>query len=180
MLDKIDSFTNRLPIVYQMFNLIVAFSVPNQGIGRNGKLPWKLDPDLKRFKELTMGGVVIMGRRTWESIGRPLKGRMNIVLTSQPEQVKGADQVCGSFAEALRYASGHKIFVIGGEHVYAEAIRHSECVNIYATEVLHEVKCDTFFPEIPAYFNRQIESEVQESNGLQYQYVLYTNNNNQQ
>jgi len=158
-----------------LFNLIVAFDVSSRGIGRNGKLPWKLDPDLKRFKKLTMGGVVIMGRQTWGSIARPLGGRVNIVLTSQPAQVKGADYVCCSLAEALCYASGQKIFVIGGERVYTEAIQHSACLHIYATEVVSKADCDTFFPEIPAHFSRQVETAVQEFDGLPYQYVLYTN-----
>ena len=168
-----------------MFTVVVAFTLKDRGIGKAGVLPWVIVPDLKRFRALTTGGVVIMGRRTWNSVPktrRPLGGRVNIVLTTHPDQIEDMDridQVCSTFDEALIYAKHlvpeRKVFVIGGEQVYTEAIRHPECGQIYATEIAQDVECDTFFPEIPLYFEKYEESGVEEFQGIRYQYVSYVN-----
>src|SRR5262245_64641023 len=105
---------------------ILAAVARNGVIGVSGGLPWHLPDELRRFKELTLGHVLVMGRRTYESIGRPLPGRTTVVLTRQPEWDPGRDVVvvATSVAEALRRASeiDDDVFVVGGAEVYAETL----------------------------------------------------------
>lgn len=125
----------------------------NRVIGRNNALPWHLSEDLKYFKRVTMGKPVIMGRKTWESIGRPLPGRTNIVITRNadstvPEGVK----VVTSLDEAIRMAENVALIegcdeavVIGGAEIYAQALPRAD--RLYLTQVHAEVEGDAFFPE---------------------------------
>ena len=129
--------------------IVVAYD-KNRGIGTGGDLPWgrSLPADLAHFKELTTGGAVVMGRKTYESIGgRPLPNRKNIVLSAG--EVAGAIGA-KNFAQALQLASeepNQDIFVIGGERVFAEAL--PEVDTIYATEVDYSFSdADVFFPQI--------------------------------
>jgi dihydrofolate reductase len=131
-----------------MVSIIVAMS-RNRVIGQNGKLPWHLPSDLARFKKLTWGHTVIMGRKTWDSLDerfRPLPGRDNIVLSRDRKTVfAGATK----FTE-LQHAIDHtkqdsEIFVIGGESVFKEALPIAK--RIYLTQVEIECEGDTFFPE---------------------------------
>ena len=129
--------------------IVVAYD-KNRGIGTGGDLPWgrSLPADLAHFKELTTGGAVVMGRKTYESIGgRPLPNRKNIVLSAG--EVAGAIGA-KNFAQALQFASeepNQDIFVIGGERVFAEAL--PEVDTIYATEVDYSFSnADVFFPQI--------------------------------
>lgn len=122
-------------------------------IGRGGQLPWRLSADLKRFKALTMGHHLIMGRKTFEAIGRPLPGRTSIVLTRQRApalaQNIGASGVltAASLDEALRRADGDdEVFVGGGAEVYALALPRAE--RLYVTWVDADAEGDTFFPEV--------------------------------
>jgi dihydrofolate reductase len=170
-----------------MFTIVVAFTIKDRGIGKAGSLPWVITPDLKRFKTLTMDGVVIMGRRTWDSIPetrRPLRNRVNIVLTTQPKQITDIDhidQVCSTLDEALLYTKRWfpqcKVFVIGGGQVYTEAVHHPECGQIFVTEIVQNIECDTFFPKIPRYFEKCDESTIEQFNGIQYRYVSYVKSN---
>src|SRR5580765_2157287 len=101
-----------------IISLIVAMS-ENGVIGRDGRLPWKLPADMARFKALTMGHPIIMGRNTYESIGRPLPGRRNIVLSSRPEFAPTGVEVVPSWEAALELVRGEdEVFVIGGAAVY--------------------------------------------------------------
>ena len=125
-------------------SLVVAYAA-NRVIGRDGGLPWRLPSDMKHFRELTTGGTVVMGRKTYESIPvrfRPLPERRNLVLSSTLPALDGAE-VFGSLDAALADA-GDDCFVIGGGATYAEALPHA--VRVYATEVAEEVEGDTFFP----------------------------------
>lgn len=129
--------------------IIVAYDT-NRAIGRGGDLPWgrSLPADLAHFKRLTRGGDVIMGRKTFESIGRrPLPERENIVISSQPTGVKGVlTAVNLSSALAL---SRYPTFIIGGAQVYGDALNAPEIDTIYATEVDATFSgADTFFPEL--------------------------------
>lgn len=127
-------------------SLIVA-RARNGVIGHDGKLPWHLSADLKRFKALTMGHHIIMGRKTWESIGRPLPGRTSIVVTRNRSYAAAGAQVVDSLRSALLLAhSDSEAFVIGGAEIYREALPLAD--RIYLTEVDAEYPGDTFFPAL--------------------------------
>lgn len=117
------------------------------GIGRGGGLPWHLPADLKHFRALTMGKPVIMGRRTWESIGRPLPGRRNVVVSRQPSlQVPGCE-VAGSLDDALRLVDdAAEACVIGGAEIYRLALPLADLIHL--TRVHARVEADTFLPPL--------------------------------
>jgi len=130
-----------------MISLIVAASA-NNVIGVNGDLPWRLSADLRRFKELTMGKPIIMGRKTWESIGRPLPGRHNIVITRQADYVAEGCTVVPSTEAAIDAAGDvEEVMIIGGSHIYNAFLPQAE--RIYLTRVHAEVDGDTWFPDLP-------------------------------
>ena len=145
--------------------IVVAYD-KNRGIGTGGDLPWgrSLPADLAHFKELTTGGAVVMGRKTYESIGgRPLPNRKNVVLSTG--EVAGAVGA-KNFAQALQFASeepNQDIFVIGGERVFAEAL--PEVDTIYATEVDYSFSdADVFFPQINVNQWEEISRTSQKAN----------------
>ena len=126
--------------------LIVAVA-KNLAIGRDGDMPWHLPGDLKYFKKTTMSCPVIMGRRTWESIGRPLPGRQNIVISSHPESVGEGAVIAGSLEEAfVRAGDAPRVFVIGGAKVYAAAMGIVDRMYITRIDACVE-DADAFFPE---------------------------------
>jgi len=131
-----------------MISLIVATSTKNV-IGVQGDLPWRLSSDLKRFKALTMGKPIVMGRLTYESIGRPLPGRRNIVITRQRGfEAEGCD-VVSSIDEAIRVAgTAAEIMIIGGGDIYRQFLPRAE--RIYLTRVQADIDGDVFFPELAA------------------------------
>jgi dihydrofolate reductase len=161
------------------FEVVVAYCVPSRGIGMKGTIPWRLPADLEHFYQITKGGVVIMGKNTWESIPiskRPLKDRINIVLTRHPEQLSGnPDAIYTSLSEALGYCSSDKkIFVIGGSKLYEESINHPNCCRIHITEIYKNVECDTFFPFIHLdQFQMSQISQIQEQNNLLYRFITF-------
>lgn len=129
-----------------MISIIVAAST-NDVIGVQGDLPWKLPDDLKRFKQLTMGKPIVMGRLTWESIGRPLPGRRNIVITRQPGYVAEGCDVVASPAEALRTAGDvDEVMIIGGGQIYNLFL--PKAGRLYMTRVHANIEGDAFFPAI--------------------------------
>ena len=118
-------------------------------IGREGALPWRLSGDLRRFKSLTMGHPIVMGRKTFESIGRPLPGRPNIVLSRDPNLTLPGCQVVHSLDAALRAGSAHgtgKVFVIGGAQIYQLALPLADTIEL--TQVHASVPGDATFPAI--------------------------------
>jgi dihydrofolate reductase len=129
-------------------SLIVA-AAENGVIGRRGELPWRLSADLQRFKSLTMGHAILMGRKTFESIGRPLPGRRMIVFSRQADyRVKGVE-VVGSLKEGFRRAAEQgetETFVIGGAEIFREALPLAD--QLYLTRVLATVEGDAFFPPV--------------------------------
>lgn len=158
----------------KIFDLVVACDL-EWGIGKDGGLAWSLPRDMRFFRDLTLGktnlggkvgseglNVVIMGRKTWESIPEqfsPLEGRLNVVLTRQagfvvPEGVLAF----GSLDEALlaldKIEGLGRYFVIGGGLVYREAVSHERCGALYVTRIMKDFGCDTFFPEIGDGFRR--------------------------
>lgn len=138
-----------------MLSLIVAVA-ENRVIGRDGGLPWRLPADLRRFKRITMGRPLIMGRRTWESIARPLPGRTSIVVTRQTEFDPGFDEVyvADSLDDALAIATRRspaadgmgEVFVIGGASLYEAALPQAD--RLYLTRVEATVLGDVLFPEL--------------------------------
>jgi len=128
---------------------IIVATDERGAIGRDGRLPWHLPNDLQRFKALTMGKPIVMGRRTWESIGRPLPGRLNVVITRQAEMAAPGCAVVGSFDEALAVSRpAEEICVIGGADVYRLALPMARV--IHQTQVHATVAADTFFPALDA------------------------------
>jgi dihydrofolate reductase len=140
---------------------LIAAMGRNGVIGVDGGLPWRLPSDLKRFKAVTMGRPVIMGRKTHESIGRPLPGRQNIVVTRRTEYQAGSVIVAHSLGDALAIARSEnpsgEIFVIGGGELYAEAMPMAG--KLYITHVDAEPKGDTRFPDIDPAFWRPVMRE---------------------
>jgi dihydrofolate reductase len=142
-----------------MVSLVVAYA-RNGVIGRDGDLPWRLPSDLAHFKQLTLGGTVLMGRKTYESIPerfRPLPGRRNLVLSRTPGLALEGAEVFGALDAALE-ACDHECFVIGGATTYAEALGLAD--RVVATEVDADVDGDTFFPALdPAVWAPACEGE---------------------
>lgn len=127
-------------------SLIVAMA-RNRVIGRDGKLPWHLSADLKRFRALTWGHHIIMGRKTWESIDRPLPGRVSVVVTRNKAYPATGATVVSSLAEALVLAhEDSEAFVIGGGEMYREALPLVD--RIYLTELLADYPGDAWFPPL--------------------------------
>ena len=129
-----------------MISIIVAASM-NNVIGDSGVLPWKISDDLKRFKALTLGKPIVMGRLTWESIGRPLPGRQNIVITRQSGFAADGCDVVASPAAALTVAGdAEEIMIIGGSQIYDLFL--PKAGRLYLTQVQAEIDGDAFFPSI--------------------------------
>lgn len=158
-----------------MVNIIVAVA-DNGAIGKDNSLLWHIREDLKYFKKVTMGCPVIMGRRTFESIGRPLPGRQNIVVSrSETHALPEGVLPAGSLEEAVSKAEGDEMFVIGGGQIYRQALPLAD--RLYVTEVHVTVEdADTFFPEIDA---GQWEEESRTApqtdaeSGIEYEFVVY-------
>ena len=152
---------------------IVAVS-ESWGIGRDGALLFRISADLKRFKALTTGHTVIMGRKTLESLpgGRGLPGRRNLVLTRQMDLAPERAEAIHSPAE-LPAPAGDDAFVIGGQEVYELLLPY--CTGVYVTKILANAPADAFFPDLDKDPAWQIVSagEVQEESGLQFQYLKY-------
>ena len=128
-------------------SLIVAMD-KRRGIGRENQLPWRLSADLKKFRELTMGHHIIVGRKTFESIGKPLPGRQMVIVTRDLDFRAEGCAVCHSPAEAIELAASRgesEVFVCGGAEIYAQTIAQAD--RLYLTLVDAEVEADTFFPE---------------------------------
>ena len=131
-----------------LFSLIVAAST-NNAIGKNGQLLWHLPNDLKYFKNTTWGMPVIMGRKSFESVGRPLPGRFNIVITRQAGWNAEQVETAADLNEAIQMAGKtncRELFIIGGGEIYEQTIGMAQ--RIYMTRVHTELEADTFFPEI--------------------------------
>jgi dihydrofolate reductase len=120
-----------------MRGMIFAIS-PERVIGVGGKIPWRHPGDMRRFKQVTLGSTVIMGRATFDENGRPLPGRRNIVVTSRPLDVPGVE-VATSVDEALRMAGAADVWFIGGARIYQEAMRHVDVIDVtYVPDHVHD------------------------------------------
>ena len=151
--------------------LIVAMGL-NRVIGSDNTLPWTLKSDLKRFRKLTMGHTVVMGRKTYESIGKPLEGRKNIVMTHDRHyKGEGIEVVTGFASLMVKITEDEKVFVIGGGNLYRQAILLAD--KIIVTEVKVSVYGDTHFPEIDRKCFKEISrlKNIQEE-GDEYAYDI--------
>jgi dihydrofolate reductase len=154
-------------------SLIVAMA-HNRVIGRDGRLPWRLPTDQQRFKALTMGHHIIMGRKTWESIGRSLPGRVSVVVTRNKAYGAAGATVVNSLAEALRVArADSEAFVIGGGELYREALPLAG--RIYLTELKDEYLGDAFFPSLAEREWRAVQREQHPSRGAEpaWEFIVY-------
>ncbi len=157
--------------------IIIIAMGENRVIGKDGKIPWRLSADLRRFKKLTMGHPIIMGRKTYKSLGKPLPGRENIVL-SRDEKFKpeGCTVLC-VLEEALKLASildREKVFVMGGGQVYEDALFFAD--EIYLTLVKASFEGDVFFPELNLAEWSEISREPHkkdEKNSYDYEFLVY-------
>ncbi|WP_375677455.1 dihydrofolate reductase [Bartonella sp. AS69XJJH] len=130
---------------------LIAAVAENGVIGRGGAMPWHLLTDLQRFKALTLGKPIIMGRKTWDSIGRPLPGRTNIVITRDCTFCAGGAVVAHSLSQACSLATSvasqndvEEIFIIGGGEIFQQGLHMAD--KIFLTEVLASIEGDSFFP----------------------------------
>ena len=128
---------------------LVVAAAKNGVIGRDGDLPWRLPDDLRTFKRLTLGKPVVMGRKTWESIGRPLPERHNVIMTRSPDFEAPGATVVGSVDAVLELlADAEEIMIIGGGAIYEEFLDRAD--RIYLTEVDADVDGDVRFPALDA------------------------------
>jgi len=144
----------------------------NRVIGANNALPWHLSSDLKRFKALTMGHHIVMGRKTFESIGRILPGRTSVVVTRNPKFNFEGILVAHSLSEALqKCASDDEIFVIGGQAIFQAALPLAS--RIHATEIAHEYEGDTFFPALDHAKWREVSADPFSEGPIRGRFVTY-------
>ena len=141
------------------------------GIGINNTLPWRLPEDLAHFKHLTSGHPIIMGRKTFESIGRALPNRRNIVITGNPEWRRDGVESAASLDAALALVGPGPAFIIGGAQVFAEAIERVD--RLIVTEIAKTFDCDTFFPALDQAAWEEVERAAYHSkpNGFDYAFV---------
>ena len=139
------------------FNIIVAFTKKSRGIGYKNTLPWnKIKLDLQRFKTLTKNNIIIMGRKTWDSIpNKPLKNRINIIISNTIIVEYPNTFVCKNIDDAFKiindYVKNKEIYIIGGQQLYEQTITMSNCNKLYITEINQHYICDTYFPKIPVW-----------------------------
>ena len=153
---------------------ILAAVSANRVIGLNNALPWHLSADLKHFKQLTIGQIVVMGRRTFDSIGKPLPDRTNVVLTRQRHFNWPGILSAGSIQEVLDHFSSddRQIFIIGGAEIYQQTLPF--CQRLYLTEIQQDFAGDTFFPEYDRNDWREISREMHQTadSSMKYHFVV--------
>jgi len=149
-----------------MIKIIVAMS-ENRVIGNNNELIWKLSSDLKRFKDLTTNNPVVMGRKTYESIGRPLPNRRNIIISRQPDYLVDDCEIVSSLEEALLLTNSD-CFIIGGGEIYKQSLEIVD--KIYLTLVHKEFEGDTKFPELNKEWIEVSREDFNSDEKIEYNY----------
>jgi dihydrofolate reductase len=129
--------------VHKTITLIAAMG-KNRAIGLDGRMPWHLPTELQHFKRATMGKTIVMGRKTWQAIGRPLPGRQNIVMSHKPDFVAAGAEVCRSLTAAIEISEADEIMVIGGGQLYRLAMPLARRMILTLIEI--EPEADTWFP----------------------------------
>lgn len=153
---------------------IIAAMDEKRGIGKNGELPWHIPADLKRFKDLTTGHTVIMGRKTFESIGHPLPNRKNIILTRNLSFNSMGSQISTSLQEAIQLAkdSGEdEVFIIGGGDIFAQAIMFAD--ELYLTIVKGDFGADIFFPDYSEFTHKIVDQDLEEGD-YKFKFLIFT------
>ena len=155
-----------------MTTSIIVATAKIHAIGKDNKLLWYLPNDLKHFKDVTTGHTVIMGRKTYESVGKPLPKRRNIVVTQQSITIEGCE-VAGSIEDALELCAGEdEVFIVGGAQIYRQAIPLTD--RIYLTVIDQDFDGDTFFPELDPQEWKETEREnfePDEKNKYRYSFI---------
>ena len=153
-------------------SIVVALAKKNRVIGKNNKLPWYIPEDLRHFKDVTEGHPVIMGRKTYESIGRPLPNRTNIVITRNKHFNAPGCLVVSSLADSVKLAEQkdtNEIFIIGGGQIFEEAITIAN--KLYLTLVEGDFDGDVYFPEYQSLFTKVISQSKHQSHGYKYTFL---------
>ncbi|WP_373986714.1 dihydrofolate reductase [Duganella sp. BuS-21] len=150
---------------------IIVATDAQRGIGINNSLPWKLPEDLAHFKRLTTGHPIIMGRKTFDSIGRPLPNRRNIVITRNAAWRHDGVEAVGSIEAAIALLDGAEGFVIGGAEIYQQSMQLAD--QLIITQIAHTFDCDAFFPEIDASAWQETarDEHTSDASGLRYAFV---------
>ncbi len=160
-----------------MIITIIAAIAKNNALGKNNDLIWHLPADLKRFKKITTGHYIIMGRNTFESIGKPLPNRTTIIITRNKNYFKDGCLIAHSLEQALEMAKEEEqVFVIGGAQIYNYAMEHNLVDTLDITLVHHEFEADVYFPKIDSDIWEQVEIEsftADDKNKLDYSFVRY-------
>ncbi|MEK9177370.1 MAG: dihydrofolate reductase [Patescibacteria group bacterium] len=152
---------------------IAAITKGDRGLGKGKDLLWKIPGDMARFKALTMGHAIVMGRKTFDSIGHTLPGRTNVVVTRDTNWSAPGATIAHSIEEALAFSrelEKEEIFVIGGGEVYKAALPYTN--RLYLTVVDGKAEADAFFPEYEQAFTNVVSKEKGEHGGLAYKYVV--------
>ncbi len=159
-----------------MITIIAAIS-KNNALGKNNDLIWHLPADLKRFKKITTGHHILMGRNTFESIGKPLPNRTTIIISRNQNYFKDGCLIANSLEQAIEMSNEEEnIFIIGGAQIYKYAMEHNLVDVLDITLVHHEFEADVFFPEIDFSVWEQVEVEsftADEKNKLNYSFIRY-------
>jgi dihydrofolate reductase len=147
--------------------MVVAIG-DNGAIGKDGKVPWRIPEDLKHFKNVTMGHAIIMGRKTWDEVGRPLPGRRNLVVSRRPGLVLEGAEVFSTLEAAIAAArtTDDEPHIIGGSTIYEAAMPLA--TRIHLTEVHRNVEADTFFPPFDRSVWREVERRPAETEGVEF------------
>jgi dihydrofolate reductase len=152
---------------------LIAAVASNGIIGVDGKLPWHLPEDLRHFKKMTLGHPIIMGRKTWESLGKALPGRRNIVVSSQPGYEAPGAAVASSLASALALCAGEEeVFVIGGYRLFVDSLPIATGIDL--TEIQRDFEGDTYFPAFDRSAWREARREAHTAaDGMRFDFVRY-------
>lgn len=156
---------------------IIAAIAKNNALGKNNDLIWHLPKDLKRFKKLTTGYYILMGRNTFESIGKPLPNRTSVIITRNENYFKDGCLIAHSLEEALQMSpKNEEVFIIGGAQIYKEALQKNIATALEITLVHHEFDADVFFPEIDKNIWEETKREdfkADEKNKFNYSFIRF-------
>ncbi len=155
---------------------LIAATAKNKALGKDNDLIWHLPADLKRFKQVTSGNYIIMGRNTFESIGKPLPNRTSIIVTRNPNYFKDGCLIANSLEEAIELTKGANAFIIGGAQIYKEALTKNIVDRLDITIVHENFEADAFFPEIDMTVWKEVAREdfkADDKNKYDYSFVSY-------